>query len=360
LNWFHQTILLNENLEFINTLLLWVCRVGKNTTLVYKARSLYSSKAEWKEIMIPSAETTDRRRAEDFYVIGHRGAAGLAPENTLAAFSKALEIGVDGVELDVQLSADGIAVVYHDFRLKPDITRTADGEWLESEDRLPIKDLTLAELKRYDVGRLKPYTSYANRYPAQKPADGERIPTLREVVLLLKGGGENKTQLWIEIKTSPEEPEISQSPEPVADAVVGVVRKEAFSARTMILSFDWRVLVHVQETASEIPTAYLSPMGMRWTSFRPGQAGPSPWTAGVDVADFGASIPRAVKAAGGRYWAPNHMTITPGLVQEAHGLGLKVFVWAPDSRHQMLRLMDMGVDGIMTNRPDILKAILSS
>ncbi|UCB47925.1 MAG: glycerophosphodiester phosphodiesterase [Deltaproteobacteria bacterium] len=308
--------------------------------------------------MIPSPETTDRRRAEDFYVIGHRGAAGLAPENTLAGFSKALEIGVDGVELDVQLSADGIAVVYHDFRLKPDITRTAEGEWLERGNRLPIKDLTLEELKRYDVGRLKPGTPYADRYPDQMPVDGERVPTLREVVLLLKGGEEDKTQLWIEIKTSPEEPEISQSPESVADAVVGILRKEEFSARTMILSFDWRALVHVQKTAPEIPTVYLSPMGMYRTSFRPGQPGPSPWTAGFNVADFDGSMPLAVKAAGGRYWAPNHMTITSSLVQEAHGLGLKVFVWAPDSRHQMRRLMDMGVDGIMTNRPDMLKSIM--
>ncbi len=293
-------------------------------------------------------------------MIGHRGAAGLAPENTLAAFSKALEMGLDGVELDVQLSADGIAVVYHDFQLNPDITRTADGEWLESGNRLPIKDLRLEELKQYDVGRLKPDTRYAGRYPDQKPVDGERIPTLQEVVLFLKGVEEDKTQLWIEIKTSPKEPEISSLPEPVADAVVQILRKEAFSARAMILSFDWRALVHVQKTAPEIPTAYLSPIGMRWTSFRPGQPGPSPWTAGIDVANFDGSISRAVKAAGGRYWAPNHMTIHPSLVQEAHGLGLKVFVWSPDSKSRMLRLMDMGVDGIMTNRPDILKSVTSS
>lgn len=310
--------------------------------------------------MIPSPETTDRRRAEDFYVIGHRGAAGLVPENTLAAFSKALDIGVNAVELDVQLSADGVAVVYHDFRLKPETTRTPDGEWLESGNTMPIKELTLAELRRFDVGRLKPDTTYANRYPDQRPVDGERIPTLREVVLLLKGREDDETQLWIEIKTSPEEPQISQSPEPVADAVLQILRKEEFSARAMVLSFDWRALVHAQKIAPEIPTVYLSPIGMRWNGVRPGQPGPAQWTAGIDVGEFDGSIPRAVEAAGGRYWAPNHMTITPSLVREAHRLGLKVFVWTPDSRERMLDLMDMNVDGITTNRPDILKAILSS
>jgi glycerophosphoryl diester phosphodiesterase len=310
--------------------------------------------------MSPSLKTNDQRRPENLHVIGHRGAAGLAPENTLAAFSKALDIGVDGVELDVQLSADGIAVVYHDFRLKPEITRAPDGEWLEGGNTLPIKELTLAELKRFDIGRLKPETTYADRYPDQRPVDGERIPTLQEAVLLLKGRQEDKTQLWIEIKTSPEEPEISQSPEPVADAVVQILRKEAFSARAMILSFDWRALVHVQKTAPEIPTVYLSPIGMRWNTVRPGQPGPAQWTAGIDVGAFDGSIPRSVEAAGGRYWAPSHMTITSNLVEEAHQSGLKVFVWTPDSKERMVGLMDMNVDGITTNRPDILKAILSS
>lgn len=294
------------------------------------------------------------------YVIGHRGAAGLAPENTLAAFSRALNVGVDAVELDVQLSKDGVVIVYHDFRLKPEITRTSEGKWLGRRKRLPIKDLTLAELKQYDVGRLKPDTTYSNRYPDQQPVDGERIPTLREVISLVKSRPGDETELWIEVKTSPEKPKLSQSPEAVTDAVVAALRKEAFSARTMILSFDWRALAHVQKTAPEIPTVYLSPIGTRWTHVTPGQAGPAQWSAGIDVGDFDGSIPRAVKAAGGRYWDPNHMTITPDLVQEAHGLGLKVFVWTPDSREQMLHLMEMNVDGITTNRPDILKAILSS
>ena len=308
--------------------------------------------------MIQSHENIDQKKEEEFYVIGHRGAAGLAPENTLAAVKKAIDMGVHAVELDVQLSADGIVVVYHDFQLNPDITRSADGEWLESGERLPIKELTLEELKQYDVGRLKPDTNYAARYPDQKPLDGERILTLQEVFFLLKDREDEETRLWIEIKTSPEEPEVSQRPETVADAVVQFLRIEAFSAHAMILSFDWRVLAHVQKTAPEIPTVYLSPIGTRWTHVRRGQPEPAQWTAGIDVGAFDGSIPRAVKAAGGRYWAPNHMTITPDLVQEAHQLGLKVFVWTPDSRERMLDLMDMGIDGIMTNRPDILKSVI--
>lgn len=292
------------------------------------------------------------------YVIGHRGAAGLAPENTLAAVKKAVEIGVDAVELDVQLSADGRVVVYHDFCLKPEITRTSEGVWLEGLKGRPIKDLTLPELKTYDVGRLKSDRTYAKLYPDQKPVDGERIPTLGEVIWLLKHLKDDKTGLWIEIKSSPTEPEISQSPEAIADAVVKLLWEEGVTKRAMILSFDWRALVYVQKTAPEIPTAYLSPAGMRWKRGRSVQMEVSPWTAGIDSDGFNGSLPRAVKAAGGRCWAPNHKTMTTRLVQEAHRLGLQVFVWTPDSRHQMLRFMDMDVDGIMTNRPDILRSIL--
>ena len=102
---------------------------------------------------------------EKFYVIGHRGAAGLAPENTLAAFTRAWKICVDAVELDVQLSADGEVVVHHDYRLKPEITRSATGDWLNGSLGPTIKYLTLAQLKTYDVGRLKPDTVYWRQYP---------------------------------------------------------------------------------------------------------------------------------------------------------------------------------------------------
>jgi len=296
--------------------------------------------------------------AERLSVIGHRGAAGLAPENTLSAIRRALEIGVDAIELDVHVSADNVVIVHHDLTLKPEITRTPDGEWLSVWKGLPIKDLTLSKLKSYDVGRLKPYTSYSNRYPHQQPSDGERIPTLQEVISLLKSLNDVKTQLWIEIKTTPEQPKITRSPTTVASAVVQLLREENVSARARILSFDWRSLVHVQRIAPDIPTVYLSHIGSRLNNIKPGEPGPSPWTAGIDVDDFNGSIPRAIRAAGGRYWAPHYRYITPDLVEEAHRLGIRVFVWTADSRHDMVRLLKMGVDGITTNRPDILKAVL--
>jgi len=292
------------------------------------------------------------------HVIGHRGAAGLSPENTLSAFRRALDLGVDAIELDVLLTAHRKLVVHHDYRLKQEIARTPDGKWLKDRSRPAIKDLTLVELKAYDVGRLKPYTKYARRYPKQQPADGERIPTLREVISLFKSYDKG-TQLWVEIKTSPEKPDMTPPPEVVADAVVNILREQNFAGRARILSFDWRALVHVQNIAPEIPTVYLSLEGRNLNNIKAGQPGASPWMAGLDIDDFNGSIPQAVKAAGGRYWAPYYKHITYDLLNEAHELGLQVFAWTPDKRDAMVRLIEMGVDGIITNRPDILQSILS-
>ena len=167
-------------------------------------------------------------------------------------------------------------------------------------------------------------------------------------------------QLWIEIKTSPEMPDMTPSPESIADAVVQLLNQENMANRTRILSFDWRALAHLQNIAPDIPSIYLSRIGSRLNNIKPGEPGPSPWTAGIDVDDFNGSIPRAINAARGRYWAPHYSYLTLERVQEAHRLGIRVFVWTPDSRDDMQRLIRMGVDGIITNRPDILLSILST
>jgi glycerophosphoryl diester phosphodiesterase len=317
-------------------------------------------------LFISSCQTAERSAspakqeapAKKIYKIGHRGAAGLAPENTLVAFARACSMGVDAVELDVLLTADRKAVVHHDFSLKPELTRTPDGQWLTSASPPAIKDLRLVDLKTYDVGRLKPGTRYSRRYPEQQPADGERIPTLREVIRLHKKQCDTATQLWIEIKTTPEKPDLTPSPQAVSELVVKILREEKVSDRARILSFDWRNLMHVQKIAPDIPTVYLSLEGVRLNNIKPGQPGASPWMVGLDIDDFSGSIPRAVQAAGGRSWAPYYKHVTISNIQTAHQLGIQVFVWTPDSRATMKRLIEMGVDGIITNRPDRLRSIL--
>lgn len=325
-------------------------------TIVFLAPTLLSAAFETTDHA--ASQESLPRPARNFFVIGHRGGAGLFPENTLAAFAGAFELGVDTVEMDAHLTADGEVVIYHDSRLKPEITRTADGQWLR-EPGPAIRNLRLKQLKSYDVGRQKPGTKYAWRFPDQRPVDRERIPTLREVIALAKKMGGNMVQFWIEIKTSPLKPELTPSPETVADAVLTIIRKGGLADRAVLQSFDWRSLVYVQRVASEVATAYLSRQSRRFNTIQIGKPGVSPWTAGFDVDQFGGSIPRAIQAAGGTYWAPHYREIDKKQLDEAHTLGLKVIVWTPNGRDAMKYLITMGVDGIITDRPDLLKEVLT-
>jgi glycerophosphoryl diester phosphodiesterase len=298
-------------------------------------------------------------KVKNMRVIGHRGAAGLAPENTLAALRTALDLGVDGLEMDVLLSAEGEVVVHHDYHLNPDTTRDQTGRWLKKRDRKAIMDLSIDQIKAYDIGRLKPLTVYARRYPDQQPADGERIPALREVLDLLKSQKAPDVEIWLEIKTSPEKPQLTPAPEVVAEAVVQLLKKEATPNPVRLLSFDWRALIHCRKIHPDIPLVFLSTPGRNINNLQKNQPGPSPWLAGLDIDDFGGSVPRAIKAIGGRYWGPHFKSLTLNQLQEAHNFGIQVFPWTVDNTRDIQHMMTIGVDGIITNRPDRLQALMT-
>lgn len=290
-------------------------------------------------------------------VIGHRGAAGLAPENTLAAFRRACALGVAGIELDVHLTADSVLVVHHDYALHPDLTRDAAGQWISGVQRPQLNQMTLAEIRRYDVGRLRPGSDYAKRHPEQQSADGERVPTFDEVLRLFVAECAPPTRLVVEIKSDPTQPTFSAPPALVAERVVAALRTRQLVARAQIIAFDWRALRRVAEIAPEFSTSHLTFEGKDWNTIEVGAPGPAAWMGGMDVDDHGGSVPRAIKAAGGRNWSPNTANITPALVAEAHGLGLKVYVWTVNAELDMERFISMGVDGITTDRPDLANRV---
>lgn len=295
---------------------------------------------------------------ENSLVIGHRGIAGLLPENTLAGFKRACELGVDAIEFDLMVTADGVLVVHHDFKLNPATTRAAGGDWVVPNSRPAIIDLTLAQLKTYDVGRLNPNTRYATRYPYQTPVDGERIPTFKELLDTFKKSCSSSTQLFVEIKTTPEKPNLTPSPRLFSDMVVKMLREEGLAERAWILSFDWRNLMHVQKIAPELPTVYLTIDLKTYSNLKPNLPGPSPWMGGMDIDDFNGSVPKAVKAAGGRIWSPYYRNLSNESLVEARQLGLMVSIWTLDKPDDMKRFIEMRVDAITTNRADILKYLL--
>ena len=234
--------------------------------------------------------------AAAFDLQGHRGARGLAPENTLEAFRTALDIGVTTLETDLAVTKDGVLVLSHDPVLNPDITRGPDGAWLTAPGPT-ISMLPLAELLRYDVGRIKPGTQYAQQFSAQRPVDGARIPTLAQLFDLAKASGKSP-RFNIETKLSPDKPAETPDPDTFARLVVQAVQQAQLSSRSTIQSFDWRTLLAARKIAPEIETVCLTYQSTLQDGFADGRRRPSPWLAGLDPADYGGSVPRLVKAAG--------------------------------------------------------------
>jgi len=284
---------------------------------------------------------------------GHRGARGLAPENTLQGFALALGIGVSTLELDIAITQDGVLVISHDPALNPDITRGADGRFLDTRGPL-IRELSYEQVQRYDVGRLKPGSPYARRYPQQQAIDGARIPRLDQLFALVNKSGNTGVRFAIETKVTPTAPDETLAPEAFARAVIAAIRGAGMASRSAVLSFDWRTLAVVQKEAPEIDTVYITAQQSWLDNIGAGKAEGSAWTAGIQHKDHG-SVPKMIKAAGGRTWSSFFGDLDASKVQEAHALGLQVLAWTVNEPPQIARMLDLGVDGIVTDRPDLVR-----
>ena len=276
---------------------------------------------------------------------GHRGARGLFPENTMGGFAGALAIGVDAIELDVAVTADDVVVVTHDPRLNPDITRTRNGDWLAAPGAV-IRSLRAADLAGYDVGRIRPDSAYATLHPDQMPHDGATIPTLADVLRINPLASFN-----IELKSFPWHPGLAVDGAAMADAVVAVADAQSAAERIIVQSFDWRGPRRLRRARPDIRLALLTS-----ATFLPGAR---IWWDGPHPADFGGSVARAVAAEGEFTWGPDHADLTEEDLAEAHALGLRVVPWTVNRPADMRRLIRWGVDGLITDRPDLARTVLA-
>lgn len=296
------------------------------------------------------------RKSMPFDVQGHRGARGLRPENTMAGFVHALDLGADTLETDLLVTRDDVVVCHHDPALNPAITRGPDGRWLEGPTPL-VRALTFAQLLAYDVGRIDPSCAYALRFPGQVPVDGARIPALTELLELARAHAA-APRLNLEIKTSPLAPDETAAPEHVVQLVIEAVRRAGLCQRVTIQSFDWRCVLAARLRAPEIATHCLTMREAELDSLAPVDGHPSPWLGGLDPAAHGHCVPRLVAATGATAWAPHHPDLDGPMLVEAHALGLKVIPWTVNDPDDMARLIAMGVDGLITDYPDRARRML--
>lgn len=271
-----------------------------------------------------------------FDLQGHRGARALFPENTLEGLQAAIALGVRTIEIDVGVTRDGAVVVHHDPALNPDTTRDRSGTWLPARGPL-LRELTLAQLADYDVGRIRPGTDYAERFPQQAARDGARIPMLDQVLAL-----DGATRWNIELKSMPAHPEWTVPAEEMVERVLHIAGAAGALDRITVQSFDWRAPRHARRIRPSVARG--------WLTAAPTVADAALWL-GRPVADMDA-VPDAIAKEGGGTWTPEHTDLTEDRLAGAHGLGLLVVPWTVNARADMLRLIGWGVDGLITDWPD--------
>lgn len=274
---------------------------------------------------------------------GHRGARGLRPENTLPGIAHALALGVDAVEFDVGLTADGAVVVHHDQTLSA----------LTSVDRAPasagdpmwpyvgrrIRELTLSQVKTVDSGVRRPDDPLDPFTLTQLPLPGTPVATLQEVCALIRCAP--TVRLCVELKTDPSwaDAEVGE----FTAAVLGVLNEHGLLSRSRLLGFDWRFLKHARR---------LAPRAGRVALAEPPTLDPA-WLAGGDP---GHPVVSAF-AAGATVYSPQYTILGEDVVRESAELGMPVTVWTVNEAEEMERFIRMGVSAIVSDYPDRLRIV---
>ena len=282
-------------------------------------------------------------------IYGHRGARGVLPENTLESFKYLFENNIRAYETDILISKDNIPVITHDFKLDPSYTKDVNGNWIKDAN-IKIIDLTYEEILKYDVGTLNKLSRYGRKFINQKSLDNQKIPKLSDLLKLSSDNDFDDLLINLEIKSTPIEEGLTPSPEEIVKIVIDEVGRSNLSDKIIYSSFDWRVLREIKERDPKIPRAHL-------TSGAKGKIyDKSPW---LDFTPLHSEVelPKLIKALGGSAWHPNYKDVNKEVIEISRNEGLPINVWTVNREQDMLRMIDYGVDGIMTDYPLKLKEL---
>jgi len=288
-------------------------------------------------------------------IYGHRGARGDLPENTLESFKYLFENNINAYETDILISKDLIPVITHDFRLEPSFTKDSEGNWIEDEN-IKIFDLTYEELLKFDVGSINKLSRYGRRFVNQKPLENQRIPKLSELLDLSSKNKSENLLINLEIKSTPDEENLTPAPEDTVKLVVDEMNLSNLKDKIIVSSFDWRTLTEIKNQYPEISRAYLTYQQVRGMKIKKTIYNRSPWMSFLPFYEDH-ELPKIIKSQGGKAWHPYRKDITKKLVDISHQEDLPVNVWTVNEEYEMLKMIEYGVDGIMTDYPLRLKEL---
>lgn len=274
-----------------------------------------------------------------FQVQGHRGARGTMPENTLPAFEAGIEAGVDAMEMDLLMTKDGEIVIHHDFLLNPELCTHADGSPLS--DSPLIKDMTLAELKKLDCGQKTNHD-----FPRQQAVPGSTIPTLKEVIDLVKNHPKGKNvQLNLEIKADPCTPEATPPYAEVAKKIVQIVNENGFADRVYYSSFDFSALEEVRKLDEGATIGLLVEI-------------PTLLHAGVDPEGWARYLMEEAAKVEASILSPDYELISADDINTLQEAGFLVIPWTVNDPETCRTLRRMGVNGVITDYPADIKKLM--
>ena len=283
----------------------------------------------------------------DFDLQAHAGGRGQATGESLRAFAKSLELGVSTLELDINVTKDRQPLVWHDPTIEPEQC-SDNGPAFAGDPSYPyvgkpIHDLTLAQIRTLDCGKPN------SQFPHAEVLRGNKIAILPEVFALADSYRAD-VRYNIETKVAADRPTISADPREFVDVVLAAIRAAGKVDRVEIQSFDWRTLLLVRRAEPSIPLSAL------WSEET--WVPDSPWLAGINPAVVGDPVTGAT-LVGASILSPAYSLVDKSLVDRAHALGFSVIAWTVDGTDDMRALIADRVDGIITNYPALLRAVLA-
>ena len=301
-----------------------------------------------------------------FDLEAHRGGRDVRPENTLYSYAYAIELGATSIECDMQLTKDGQIVMSHNPILNSDITRDENGNYIEN-NKYDIRLMTVDELKKFDVGVMDPNCGeYYDLHGKTQFTYDAKIPTLEELMQLIQSYGDKNIVLNIETKSYPDPASAgyknNADPKKFVEVFNNIVKNYDMEDRVVLQSFDWQTLIEMKKLNPNISTSALWQEQPSWgrdsESLRRYEKKKSPWLGGLDIKDYQGNPVKAAHAIGADIISPYYTEISKQDVDEAHSLGMKVVPWTVNNEKDMNMLLDMGVDGIISDKPWLLKQVL--
>jgi glycerophosphoryl diester phosphodiesterase len=288
-------------------------------------------------------------------IYGHRGARGEIVENSIEGFEHTFASGIKAIEFDVLISKDKVPVLFHDFHLTPSMTKDEVGNWLKDPE-LKIFEKSYDELSKYNIVSFDPESKYGKRFNQQKSVKNVKIPKLSDLFELVSKESNKDIFLNLEVKSTPTKTGLTPSPGDTVSLILKDIDRYKLEDRIVISSFDWRILTALKKQNPNIMRSFLTLQQDLSTKKKTIFEG-SPWLEKKFLLEDLFLLPKIIKSLEGHVWSVFYRDVTKQNVDLAHELGLAVIVWTVNRESDIIRMIEYGVDGVITDYPKKMQDI---